>query len=107
MTRAFVLLAVAGSCILGGCGKVGTLDQPAPLFGEKAKARYQAQKAAAAAAARSRGDDDQIEALPGDKRYDPNADPGPSRALPIPGAHATPNGAPPEGVLPDPYNHPQ
>lgn len=106
MTRALVLFAVAASLTLGACGKVGSLDQPAPLFGEKAKAQYQARKAAAAAAAQSRKDDDQIQTLP-DRRYDPNADPGPSRALPIPGAHATPNGPPPEGVLPDPFNHPR
>ena len=30
---------------LAGCGKQGVLEQPAPLFGSKAKAAYEAQKA--------------------------------------------------------------
>ncbi len=29
---------------LAGCGKVGPLDQPAPLFGERAKAAFYAQR---------------------------------------------------------------
>jgi hypothetical protein len=36
---------------LGGCGKKGLLDQPAPLFGERAKEDYAAKQGAAAAAA--------------------------------------------------------
>jgi hypothetical protein len=48
---------------LVGCAKVGTLDRPAPLFGEKAKARYQADKAAAAAKAQ-KPDSGEPEPLP-------------------------------------------
>ncbi|HEY2178439.1 MAG TPA: hypothetical protein VGH15_07645 [Caulobacteraceae bacterium] len=48
MIRTIVMLA--SLVILAGCAKVGTLDRPAPLFGEKAKAQYRAQKAAEAAA---------------------------------------------------------
>ena len=112
MTRN-ALFALAASAValaavnLSACGKVGTLEQPAPLYGEKAKADYQTRKAAAAAAAQSKKDDNQIEALPADKRYDPNADPGPSRYLPVPGAPTAPNAPGPPGVLPDPFNHPQ
>ena len=58
-------------------------------------------------AAQQRRDDAEIESLPPDKPYDPNADPSSSRYLPIPGAPAAPNAPPPQGVLPDPYNHPQ
>jgi|688.fasta_scaffold993349_2 hypothetical protein len=36
---------------LGGCGRMGPLKQPAPLFGERAKAEYEAQQAADARAA--------------------------------------------------------
>lgn len=32
---------------LGGCGRVGALERPAPLFGERAKAEYRAEKEAA------------------------------------------------------------
>jgi predicted small lipoprotein YifL len=39
---AAVLAAAAG---LAGCGKQGPLERPRPLFGEKAKAEYDAQKA--------------------------------------------------------------
>jgi len=109
MTR--VLLIVAGVAALGlvGCGKVGTLDQPAPLYGDKAKADYQARRSAADQAAQDKKDQAEIETLPPDtdRKYDPNLDPGPARALPVPGAPPSPNGPPPPGVLPDPFNHPQ
>jgi len=32
--------------LIASCAKVGTLDQPAPLFGQKAKAEYRAKKEA-------------------------------------------------------------
>jgi hypothetical protein len=107
MTRSLLLFALAGSLTLGACGKVGALEQPAPLYGAKAKADYEARKQAAAEAAAARKADDQIETLPDEKRYDPNADPTSSRTLPIPGAHTPPNGPPQPGVLPDPYNDPK
>jgi hypothetical protein len=52
---------VAGAFVLAcaplvACGRVGTLEQPAPLYGAKAKAAYQAHKAAEAAAAQARRD---------------------------------------------------
>jgi hypothetical protein len=40
---AAVLIGAAAS--LGACGKQGVLEQPAPLFGAKAKAEYEARKA--------------------------------------------------------------
>jgi hypothetical protein len=40
---------VAAAATLAGCGKQGVLEQPAPLFGAKAKAEYQARKAQEAA----------------------------------------------------------
>src|SRR5579863_3819965 len=47
-----VILAGAGLC---ACGKLGDLEQPAPLFGDRAKADYQQQQHAAdAARARAR-----------------------------------------------------
>lgn len=96
-------LAVAGAG-LAGCGKVGTLDQPAPLYGEKAKADYEARKEAAAAAkAKPRPEPDTLHP---DRPYDPEADPGPTRSLPVPGQPALPNAPPPPGVLPDPFNDP-
>jgi predicted small lipoprotein YifL len=40
---AAVLLCASAS--LAACGKQGVLEQPAPLFGTRAKAQYEAQKA--------------------------------------------------------------
>lgn len=50
MMRPVLVLLCAAALALAGCAKVGTLDRPAPLFGEKAKAKYRAEQAAAAAA---------------------------------------------------------
>jgi len=79
MTLASTSLRLAAILITGAllvaCGRVGTLEQPAPLYGAKAKADYQARKAAEAAAAQARRD----KGLP-DKVTDP--DPVLSPALP-------------------------
>ena len=106
MTRTPLILSCLAALALTACGKVGPLDQPAPLYGQKAKARYEAQKRAAAEAKAKADKDDQPEKLPPDRTYDPNADPGPSRILPIPGQNPSPNGPAPPGVLPDPFNNP-
>jgi hypothetical protein len=63
MTRTALLLACSLSLALGACAKVGTLDRPAPLFGEKAKAKYRAEQAAAAAS-KSQKSDSTPEPLP-------------------------------------------
>ena len=101
-TAGIVLLAAMA---LAGCGKIGTLDQPAPLYGAKAKAEYQARKAAEAAAQARKQDQGEPEVLP-DVKYDPNADPGPQRYQTIPGTNPAPNAPGPPGALPDPFNHP-
>jgi len=106
MNRPIVAIGIlAGALVLSGCGKIETLDQPAPLYGAKAKADYQARKAAEAAAKAEKKDDGDPEVLP-DVKYDPNADPGPQRLLPIPGTNPAPNGGGQPGVLPDPMNNP-
>jgi hypothetical protein len=108
MRRSLIAIGVifisGGAFALAGCGKVGTLDQPAPLYGEKAKAQYQAKKEAEAAAKAKAKDDNGPDSVTPDRVYDPNADPGPQRAMPTPGAPTLPNAPPPPGVLPDPYN---
>jgi len=95
-----------GGAALGGCGKVGPLDQPAPLYGEKAKAQYEARKEAAAAAKAKAKQEDQPDSITPDRPYDPNADPGPQRSMPVPGQPALPNAPSTPGVLPDPFNNP-
>jgi hypothetical protein len=42
--RLTLLLLLAATT--AGCGRVGALEQPAPLFGERARADYEAQQAA-------------------------------------------------------------
>jgi predicted small lipoprotein YifL len=53
------LIAVGAIAILAlsldGCGKIGPLQQPAPLFGARAKAQYQADKQQAQAASQAGG----------------------------------------------------
>ncbi len=46
--RALCLMAIA-ALVLTGCGKMGYLEQPAPLYGAKAKADWKAKQAALAA----------------------------------------------------------
>ena len=104
MTRSPLLFAVASALALGACGKVGALEQPAPLYGENAKADYNARKQAEADKGQAKRDEDQIERLPAEKRYDPNADPSPSRDLPVVGQRATPDRPAQPGLLPDPIN---
>jgi predicted small lipoprotein YifL len=44
-------LAVLGvGLVIAGCGKIGPLEQPAPLFGAQAKAQYRAEQQQAQAA---------------------------------------------------------
>jgi hypothetical protein len=64
------IAALIGVLALAGCAKVGTLDRPAPLWGEKAKAQYHAQKAAADAA-KAKKDSDEPEPLPAEAPPEP------------------------------------
>jgi len=108
MNRPVLIVALAFAVGLSACGRVGPLDQPAPLYGAKAKAKYEAGKEAAAAAKARKDDNGEPESLPRDPRdSDPNVDLQPPRSEPIQGQRPNPSGAPPAGALPDPFNHPQ
>lgn len=50
MSLRLIALASLAALALAGCGKRGPLEQPPPLWGEKAKADYEAQQAAKAKA---------------------------------------------------------
>jgi hypothetical protein len=106
MTRSTLVFTFAAVLAVGACGKVGALDQPAPLYGAKAKADYEARKQADADKAQAKKDQNQIERLPTEKPYDPNADPSPSRLVPVTGEPPAPNAPSAPGVLPDPINQP-
>jgi predicted small lipoprotein YifL len=98
----------AAALALAACGRVGPLDQPAPLYGEKAKADYQARKKAEAAAKASK-DQDEPEPLAADTPGpdNPGAVPDNLRTNPAQGMRPLPDAPPPANVLPDPYNRPQ
>ncbi len=98
MTRPILFIALA-ALALSGCGKVGTLDQPAPLWGQKEKAKYEARRAAAAQAKVAKDDATPPETLPDGRSYDPKLDPGPMPNLGMPG-----QSSPEPGVLPNPVN---
>ena len=102
-------LAIAGIVMLTACGKIGTLDRPAPLAGARAKADWAAQQKAASQAAASAKAHKQNEPdrLPPDRIQDPYTMSGPERAHPIPGAPTGPNPPAPPGALPDPMTSPQ
>ena len=46
MTSRLLLLALAAAAGLSACGRRGELEQPPPLFGERAGAEYEAQQRA-------------------------------------------------------------
>ena len=71
--------------LLAGCAKIGTLDRPAPLFGETAKAHYRAEQAAAAAAKTKAPENQQPEPLP-DVTAIPPAESPPEANPPVSGA---------------------
>ena len=109
MIRPTLILACVAALALGACGKVGTLDQPGPLYGAKAKAKWQAQQKAsaeAAASSKKQKDEQEPEPLEPDRIQDPYTQLGPERAHPIQGAPSGINGPGPQGVLPDPMTSP-
>lgn len=95
MNRTLILaLALATPAAgLAGCGKLGDLEQPAPLFGDAAKAKYEADRRAAAA--RNAGDAN-APSTPGTNRenIDPASSNATSRNAPIQGTNPNPFGGP-------------
>jgi hypothetical protein len=86
---------------LAGCGKQGALERPAPLFGARAKAQYEAEKAAEAAASHptgtssnEQGNGDNAPRTTRDVR-DPAQVLRPASQAPVVGAPTGPGGAPP------------
>ena len=97
---ALALLAAASA----GCGRRGDLEQPAPLFGERARADYEASRAAdargeaAAAADADAENDDTPEDFrrPASDRRDPAQSLEPASQVPVEGGAVNdPIGAPP------------
>jgi hypothetical protein len=111
MTVRLTLAALAGMALIGaglsGCGKTGLLEQPAPLFGEQAKAQYAAQKKAEAdAKARANAAKKAQSATP--IVDDPNSQPAPTGPYnpPNPQHRSDPLAHGPQGALPNPGTSP-
>jgi len=108
--RLLIPAALVAAMALSACGKQGTLDRPAPLFGAQAKAEYLKEKRAAdRAKGESNADESATSQTNGDNQYRDGAkDPAltPLRSDPIPGATPDPFGSRTGGLLPDPYADP-
>ena len=91
-----ILTAAVLALALAGCGKVGPLERPGPLFGSApgtAKADEQS------------GPRPVTTVDPRDP--DRSTELAPIRVLPIPGSGQDPLGAPAQGALPDAHNRPE
>ena len=100
IARIALALVFAASVGLSACGKLGDLEQPAPLFGSKAKADYEAHKEEAARA-RARA---ASEPPPPNDEADSNAAPLTQApyAPTLPGRNDTMPPQGPQGSLPQP-----
>ena len=91
--------ALALAAGLGGCGKVGQLDRPGPLFGAERNTTKDADDAV------RKGDPTRpVDTV--DPR-DRSTDPAPPRTLPIPGTNPSATDAPPPSALPNPSSNPR
>jgi hypothetical protein len=99
--------ALVGAALLGGCGKTGQLEQPAPMFGEQAKAQYAADKKAQADAAARRNAARKAQQS-GPIVDDPDSQPAPTGPYnpPNPGHVSDPFSSGPQGSLPQPGTAP-
>ncbi|MEO8115310.1 MAG: hypothetical protein ABI655_13070 [Phenylobacterium sp.] len=93
-------LALALAAPLAGCGKVGELQRPGPLFG----AGRATTKAADEAQRQAQDPGRPVDTI--DPR-DRTMDPAPPRTLPIQGTSPSPTASGPPGALPDPYANPR
>jgi len=99
-TRGALLAAAAitTAVSLSGCGKIGVLQQPAPLFGERAKADYDARERA-----RTAQNPNARTATPAADQADPDADnaPGTTRDVRDPAQNNVPASQQPVEGVPD------
>lgn len=93
-TLIIAALALGAGAGLAGCGKLGALERPGPMFGGPAAANQPRQQ---------QDPNRPVQTI--DPR-DENATPAPPRTLPIPGSGSNPTAVAPPGALPDPYANP-
>ena len=99
MNRILMIGVLALSAGLAGCGKVGPLQRPGPLFGAERNTTKDADSA-------QRQQDPSRPVDTVDPR-DRSTDPAPPRTLPIEGSGEDVTRSGPPGVLPDPYANPR
>lgn len=88
-------IVIATSGVVAGCGKLGDLERPGPMFGH-----------ANAGVSQRRQQQDPNRPVQTIDPRDENATPAPPRTLPIPGQSPNPTAVAPPGALPDPYANP-
>lgn len=93
-------ICAASALLLAGCGKMGQLERPGPLFGAGRNTTRGADEAQRQAADPSRP----VNTIDPRER---DADPAPSRTIPIGGTSPDPTASRPQGALPDPYANPR
>jgi hypothetical protein len=106
MTNHLRLCAIAtvAAAALSGCGKMGDLERPGPVFGQ---ARTGTPAAAPAAATRTQDPTRPVSTIdPRASTADTTTNPAPPRTIPIPGQGQDANRPQPQGSLPDPYANP-
>ena len=91
--------ALALAAALAGCGKVGQLERPGPLFGAERNSTRSADEAM-----RQQDPSRPVDTV--DPR-DRTTDPAPPRTLPIPGTNPSATDTAPPSALPDPYSNPR
>ena len=101
MTR---ILAISTALILAaglaGCGKVGQLERPGPLFGQERNTTKKADQA-------ERNAQDPTRPVDTVDPRDRSTDPAPPRTLPIRGTSTGATGVAPPSAMPDPYANPR
>lgn len=91
-------LALLVAASLVGCGKVGQLERPGPMFGKSSPTTGDA------TADKPQDPSRPMETV--DPR-DRSTEPSPSRTVPIPGTSPGATGLAPQSALPDPYANPR
>jgi predicted small lipoprotein YifL len=89
MISRVLILALVTATGLSACGRRGDLEQPAPLFGSRAKAEYEAQRAAQQETTRREGEREDARAPVPDpsERLEPASRNVPATREPIDGAN--------------------
>ena len=98
--RVIAFAALACATALSGCGKMGELERPGPLFGSGRNTTRGADEA-------ERQAQDPTRPVNTVDPRERSADPAPSRTIPIDGTSPSPTGSAPQGALPDPYANPR